>query len=687
MRCILSLAALLLGSTHSFAADYDIVVYGGNASGVASAVQAARMGKTVVVIEPGKHIGGLTSGGLGWTDSGNKAVIGGISREFYQRVKKHYDDPAAWVHEKQDGYKFYRKDEDAMWTFEPKIAEKILREMLDEAKVPVVFSERLDRTPGKGVKLDGKRIVSITTETGKTFGGKMFIDATYEGDLMAASGVSYAVGREPNKQYGETLNGVARKWNTSNHRFMVKVDPYVKPGDPKSGLLFGIDPDPLPADGEGDKRMQAYCFRMCMSDVPANRVPFEKPDDFDEAKYELLFRNFEAGDMHIPMKPDRMPNGKTDTNNNYAFSTDFIGQNYAYPEASYAEREKIIAAHLSYQKGLMWALQNHKRVPEKIRDQMSKWGLAKDEFTDTDHWPHQLYIREARRMVSDYVHTEGDCRRKKDTPQSVGMGSYNMDSHNCARYVTPEGFVQNEGDVQQSPGGPYRISYQSIVPKAGECPNLFVPVCMSSSHIAYGSIRMEPVFMVLGQSSATAAVLAIDDKTDVQKVDYEKLKKRLLGDKQVLDFASPAPKGGAIDPKKLPGIVIDDADAELKGFETTSSAIGPFVGVGYRHDGNKDQDKQSAKFVAEIPAAGKYEVRFAYTPNANRASKVPVSITHAGGTGTLLLDQRKAPPINGLWVSLGTFEFAKGKATVAVTNAGTDGFVILDAVQFLPVKE
>jgi hypothetical protein len=688
MRRLLPTLALLLAPVPAVAADYDVVVYGGTASGVAAAVQASRMGKTVVLIEPGRHIGGLTSGGLGWTDSGNKEVVGGISREFYQRVKKHYDDPKAWVHEKRERYAFYRPKEDAMWTFEPKVAETLLREMLAEAKVPVVFGERLDRNAGKGVKLDANRLVSIATESGKAFAGKMFIDATYEGDLMAAAGVSYTVGRESNKQYGETYDGVARKWNISSHRFTAKVDPYVKPGDPKSGLLFGIDPTPLPADGEGDKRLQAYCFRMCMSDVPANRVPFEKPADYDEAKYELLFRNFEAGDFRIPMKPDRMPNGKTDTNNNCAVSTDFIGQNYAYPEATYPEREKIIAAHLSYQKGLMWSLQHHPRVPQKVRDQMAKWGLAKDEFTDTDHWPHQIYVREARRMVGDYVHTEADCTRRRETPMSVGMGSYNMDSHNCCRYVTPEGFVQNEGDVQQGTGGPYRISYKSIVPKAGECPNLLVPVCVSSSHIAYGSIRMEPVFMILGQSAATAAAIAIDDKVDVQKVDYEKLKKRLLADKQVLAFSAP-PRAGAIDPKKLPGVVVDDADAELKGFASVSTSISPFVGTGYRHDGNTDRGKQTAVFTPDLPSAGKYEVRLAYTANPNRATNVPVSVRFADGTGlTTKIDQRKKPPLDGLWVSLGTHEFAKGKSgSVTVTNADADGFVVIDAVQFLPVKE
>ncbi|MFO0850020.1 MAG: FAD-dependent oxidoreductase [Gemmataceae bacterium] len=680
------LAALFLAGT-TRAADPDVVVYGGTAAGVAAAVQAARMGKSVVLIEPGKHIGGLTSGGLGFTDSGNKAVVGGIAREFYQRVKKHYDRPEAWVHEKREGYKNYRPGDDAMWTFEPKVAERLLREMLAEHKVPVAFGERLDRTPGKGVSLDGKRITAITTESGKQFAGKVFIDATYEGDLMAAAGVSYAVGREPNSQYGETLNGVARKWNKHNHLFRVKVDPFVRPGDRASGLLPGIEPDGLPPDGGGDHRLQAFCFRMCMSNVPANSVPFPKPAGYDERQYELLLRNFEAGDHRFPMKPDLMPNGKTDTNNNGAVSTDFIGANYKYPDATYAEREKIVAAHETYQKGLLWTLANHPRVPQTVRTEMARWGLAKDEFTDTGNWPHQIYVREARRLVGGYVQTEGDCRRTRPTPESVGMGSYNMDSHNCARYVTPDGFVQNEGDVQESPGGPYRISYRAIVPTAGECPNLLVPVCVSASHIAYGSIRMEPVFMVLGQSAATAAALAIDDRCDVQRVDYTKLRARLLADKQVLEYAAP-PRPGGIDPAKLPGVVIDDEQAERTGFDAVSSSVSPFVGTGYRHDGGTRDGRQSARFAPALPAAGRYEVRLSYTANPNRATNARVSVSHADGTAVVAVNQRAAGRIDRTWVSLGVYRFAKGRGgAVEVSNAGADGFVVIDAAQWLPVGE
>jgi FAD dependent oxidoreductase len=668
------------------AAEYDIIVYGGTSGGVTAAIQAARMGKTVVLIEPTQHIGGLTSGGLGMTDSGNKAVIGGLSREFYRRLKKHYDQPTAWTHEQPSDYKLYRKDDDAMWTFEPKIAEKTLREMLTDAKVPIVERERLERS-AKGIKLNGKSIVSITMESGKSFTGKMFIDATYEGDLMALAGVTYHVGRESNTTYGESLNGVARKWNLHNHRFTVKVDPFVKPGDASSGLLFGIEKE-LPPEGAADHRLQAFCFRMCMTNKDGNRIPFEKPQGYDESKYELLFRNFEAGDKRLgmlPLHPAMMPNRKTDTNNNGAVSTDFIGRNYQFADGTYAERERIIQEHEVYQKGLMWALANHPRVPQATRDIMAKWGLAKDEFVETGGWPHQIYVREARRLIGQYVHTELDCRRARPTPGSVGMGSYNMDSHNCARYVTPEGFVQNEGDVQQSPGGAYPIAYGSIIPNDGECPNLFVPVCVSSSHIAYGSIRMEPVFMVLGQSAATAAVFAIDDSVPVQKVSYDKLKARLLADKQVLEFADGrGPR--TIDRRTLKGVVVDDEEAEKKGFESVSTSLTPFVGAAYRHDGNTKRGEQSATYAPDLPQAGRYEVRMNYTPSDNRSTKVKVTIRSSDGEHVVYVNQKTRPSADG-FLSLGTYTFAAGKGgKITISNEGSDGYVVIDAMQWVETK-
>jgi hypothetical protein len=666
--------------------SYDVVIYGGTSSGVAAAVQARRMGKSTIVIEPGKHLGGLTSGGLGMTDSGNKSVIGGIAREFYQRVKKHYDEPSSWKHERRDGYPLYRASEDAMWTFEPHVAEMIFERLVIEHDIPVVREQRLNRETG--VRMRGQRITSITMESGETYPGQMFIDATYEGDLMAAASVTYTVGRESNSVYGETLNGVQKRENTHNHRFPVHVDPYVVPGDPSSGLLPGIHGDPPGEEGGGDDRVQAYCFRMCMSNVASNSVPFPKPNEYDVQRFELLLRTLEAGDLRFPMHPAMMPNGKTDTNNSGAFSTDNIGMNYDYPNASYERRDAIIAEHETYQKGFMWTLANHPRVPQKIRDEMAGWGLAADEFVETGHWPHQLYIREARRMVSDYVTTESDCRRTRVVEDSVGMGSYNMDSHNVQRYVSPAGFAMNEGDVQASPGGAYSISYRSLVPKKGECENLLVPVCLSSSHIAYGSIRMEPVFMILGQSAATAAVLSIEESASVQQLEYSRLKARLLADKQVVEWSqAPVREAIRIDPRSLAGTVLDDDAMEQTGLWVSSTSNDHFIGTRYWHDGNAGQGMKSVRFRYTPQVSGDAEIRLAYTANHNRATNASVSIDVAGKSTKAVVDQRKAPPIGEAFVSLGVFEFRQGQlVTITVSNSGANGYVIADAVQIVPVQ-
>jgi hypothetical protein len=531
------LAALALpGARPARAAEraYDIVVYGGTSAGISAAVQAARMGRSVVLIEPGKHLGGMTASGLGATDIGNKAAIGGISREFYRRIKKHYDDDASWAYEMRADFQGggHNPTEDAAWTFEPHVAERVYQDLLREHRVPVVLGRRLDLS--KGVTKDGTRILSIAMESGETYRGRVFIDATYEGDLVALAGVSSHVGREANAVYGETLNGVQVK-NAIHHQFVKKVDPYVKPGDPSSGLVPRVHAGPPGADGDGDERVQAYNFRLCATDRAENRRPWPKPARYDEQQYELLLRNFEAGDDRIPWRALLMPNRKTDANNNFAFSTDDIGMSDAYPDGDYKTRDRIRQEHLDYTQGLMWTLANHPRVPEKVRRHFQTWGLAKDEFADNDNWPWQLYVREARRMVSAYVMTEANCRGRRVADDPVGLAAYTMDSHNVQRYITREGFVLNEGDVQVGGFPPYPISYRSIVPKAAECTNLLVPVCLSASHIAYGSIRMEPVFMVLGQSAATAAALAIEDRVTLQGVDYPRLRRRLLRDGQILE--------------------------------------------------------------------------------------------------------------------------------------------------------
>ena len=535
MRILICWLAFALTATAATAEKpVDVVVYGGTSGGIAAAVQAARMGKSVVLIEPGRHLGGLTSGGLGATDIGNKQAIGGVAREFYRRVYRYYAQPKVW---KQGSFDHYRKtaghmvDTDTMWGFEPHVAEAIYRQMLTAAGVPVVLGQRLDLK--KGVRREGTRITSLRMESGRVFVGRMFIDATYEGDLMAKAGVSYAVGREGNAKYGETLNGVQTR-HARSHQFKKAIDPYVTPGDPQSGLLPGVHAGATGAEGAADRRVQAYNFRMCLTPVPENRLPFPKPAHYVPLRYELLLRYVEAGWPHVMGNNVPMPNQKSDMNNHGAFSTDDIGMSYDYPDADYARRETIFAEHRDYQLGLMWTLANNPRVPAKLREQINQWGLAKDEFTDSRGWPHQLYVREARRMLGPYVMTEHNCGGKRVAGDPVGLAAYTMDSHNVQRYVDAEGHARNEGDVEVGGFPPYPISYRSLVPKASQCTNLLVPVCLSASHIAYGSIRMEPVFMVLGQSAATAAVQAIEQGCSVQAIDYARLHDRLVKDKQIL---------------------------------------------------------------------------------------------------------------------------------------------------------
>jgi len=508
---------------------YDVIVYGGTSAGITAAIECSRMNKNVLLIEPSMRIGGLTTGGLGATDIGNKIAIGGISREFYERIAQKYSTPNAWKWQERE------KPVKAKWTFEPKVALEVFQDMISEHKIPVLFNERLDVNEGV-IKSDGK-IQTLIMESGKRFNANIFIDATYEGDLMALAGISYTVGRESNAEYGETLNGVQTRLG-KYHQFPDSVDPYIIKGIPSSGLLPNVN-ESSGEEGSGDRKVQAYCFRMCLTDVPENRIPFEKPQEYTELEYELLFRALEAGYNGPLFIMSKMPNGKTDSNNKGPFSSDYIGRNYTYPEGDYKTREEIIKSHEIYQKGLLWTLANHTRIPEKIRTEFSRWGLPKDEFIDNDNWSPQLYIREARRMISDFVMTEHHCTQDSiSAEQSIGMGAYTMDSHHTQRYINNKGFVKNEGDVEVGGFSPYPISYKALIPKKSECVNLIVPVCLSATHMAFGSIRMEPVFMVLGQSAGTAACLAINKDIPVQDIDYNTLKEILLSKGQILSVES-----------------------------------------------------------------------------------------------------------------------------------------------------
>lgn len=642
--------------------DTDVCIYGGTSAGVAAALQLHRMGKKAVLLEQNLHLGGMSSGGLGETDIGNKAAIGGVSREFYKRV----------------GQKYGMAEN---WKFEPRIAEEVFNDMIKEAGTPVYYRQYL-----QSVEKNGARLVSVTMESGLKVRAKMFIDATYEGDLMARAGVKYHVGREANAVYGETINGVQVR---GAHQFDRPVSPYIVEDDPNSGLLPGINPT-VAEQGSGDEKVQAYNFRLCLTTVPENQIPYEKPANYNPQEYVLLARLLKAGwpESQVFGKFDKIANNKVDKNNHGAVSTDFIGRNYAWPEADYATREKIFQEHVTYQKGLMWFLGNDPQVSESIRAKWNGWGLPKDEFQDTGGWPFQLYVREARRMISDYVMTEHNCRGKVVVEDPVSLAAYTMDSHNCQRVVI-NGKVKNEGDVQVGGFPPYPISFRSIVPKKAECENLAVPVCLSTSHIAYGSIRMEPVFMILAQSAATTASLAIDENLAVQDVNYPKLREKLLADGQILEWTGPKPTGEPNDQtlpqRTLTGLLVDDEKAQKTGEWTLSPRREFRIGSGYIHDDNANKGALSIAFTPEIAEAGEYEIFFVFTPNGNRASNVPVTINIGGqDVKTVMVNQK--PPSEGL-ISLGKFQLPKGATTrVTISNTGTDGYVVVDGIQVVPVK-
>lgn len=497
----------------------DICIYGGTASGVIAAYTAKMCGKTVILIEPGLMLGGMTTGGLGQTDIGNKQAITGLSRQFYQKMGDVYGVPE-------------------QWTFEPSVAQRVIQDYIQKGKINVLLQAQLLKVKKKGTAIQSILLKGYEQQKDNAIevSAKEFIDCTYEGDLMAKAGVSYTVGREDNSVYNETLNGfqlAAYHKQSGYHQFPDGVSPYKIPGNPSSGLIWGISTATAAPTGTGDKRIQAYNFRICLTDSVENRIPITRPADYDSTKYELLVRLFAAqptmrkiGDYFIW---SRMPNRKTDINNRGGFSTDMIGMNYGWPEASFEQRKQIFDAHVSYTKGLLYFMKTDSRVPEELRQFVGEWGYPKDEYTAFGNFTPQLYVREGRRMIGDYVMTEHNCRGTVKVTDGIGLAAYTMDSHNCQRIVV-DGMVKNEGNVEVGSFPPYPVSYRSLTPKKSDCTNLLVPVCLSASHIAYGSIRMEPVFMVLGQSAAMAASMAIDGKVPVQGIDVKKMQQWLQDD-------------------------------------------------------------------------------------------------------------------------------------------------------------
>jgi len=639
------------GRTH----EYDVVIYGGTAGGAITAIAAAQEGASVALLEPRQHIGGMTTGGLGQTDFGKKEVVGGMSRAFYERLGEHYGRPIAWY-------------------FEPHVAEQVLNDWLARAGVDVFFEGRLDSvTEQRGC------VTAITVENGEVFRASVFVDAGYEGDLMARAGVPYTWGREGRGQYGESLAG--RREHSPKHQFDVPISPYDENGDLLPCVYDGDPGKP----GQPDRKVQAYNFRLCLCNRKDNQVPFPKPPGYDPRRYELLKRYLARRGKDLKLNDimivSPMPNGKTDINNRGPFSSDHIGGSWEYPEADYARRQEIWDDHVRYVQGWLYFLANDPSVPPHLQNELNRYGLARDEFPDTDHWPHQLYIREARRMVGAHVMTQADLQTQRTKSDSIGMGSYNSDSHHVQRIPTPDGAVVNEGDMQV-PVQPYEIAYRAITPKRDDCRNLLVPACVSASHVAYSSIRMEPVYMVMGHAAGLAAAYAAEHDVPVQQVDIPWLQARLLEQRAILsldDAIAPF-----VNVASLPGIVVDNRTAVRTGTWSGSSAVGPFVGHDYLHDGNENKGASTVRFVPDLPAAGKYQVRVAYSANPNRATNVPVTLNTAAGTVTVKLNQRQAPP-DAPFASLGTFALPGGRGGwVEIANTGTDGHVIADAVQWLP---
>ncbi|MDQ6481694.1 FAD-dependent oxidoreductase [Dyadobacter sp. LHD-138] len=637
----------------------DICIYGGTAAGVIAAYTAKKMGKSVVLIEPGAHLGGMTSGGLGQTDIGNKYAISGLSLDFYRRLGKHYG-------------KFEN------WIFEPHIAKKYLQQYLDEAGIEVIYNRRIVAASKNGtnisvIELENSLKPSKSTNT--KVEATMYLDCTYEGDLLAKSGVSYIVGREANSVYNETINGVQLM---DGHQFPDGIDPYKIPGKPESGLIWGISSEQLVPDGTGDKKAQAYNYRICLTSDPQNQVPITRPEGYDASRYELLLRLMKKQPQRKKLIDyfiwSPMPNHKTDINNRNGFSTDMIGMNYDYPDGDYAKRAAIIKDHEVYTKGLLYFVGHDERVPQELRQEMLQWGYPKDEYTETGNWSPQLYIREARRMVGSYVMTQANCQGKEVITDGVGMAAYTMDSHNVQRLVV-NGMVKNEGNVEVGGFGPYPVSYRSIIPQEKECGNLLVPVCLSASHIAYGSIRMEPVFMVLAQSAAVAASMAIDGKTSVQKVNTTILQSNIK--------RNPLANGS------IQHVLVDNddkANVKVTG-KWTASKRGSY-GPSLLASDTTASGIMTVKFTPEIPKSGNYGT-YIYLPKLKGlADIIPLKVSNGKAEKELTIKTADVVVVgqtSGEWVFIGNYDLVKGnQAFVEISNTNAKGTVFADAVMMVP---
>lgn len=683
MSRIAALFFALSLSAHA-ATEADVIVYGATPGGFCAAIAAAREGASVILLEPTDHVGGVNTGGLCFSDSNQtvRSTVLGLFEEWHLRIEKDYQQRNVAL-----PYKVAEKDHKP-WTYEPHVAAKITKQMLDEARVKVLTKRVLQQ-----VKKEGARITQITTSDGE-FTAKVFVDGTYEGDLMAASGVGWTIGREGRKEFDESLAG--KQYGTgppTSAKAKMPISGY----DDNGKVLPLITSTDVGPNEEGDSNVMVYSFRLCLTKNPENRVPMPKPAKYDPARFEVVRRHLQKGGRGVGFDRYELPGDKFDGNNSIGgqFSLGLVGACNGWSEASEEERKVIWEAHKQYTLEFYQFLTTDPAVPEASRKQFAELGLCKDEFPEYGHFSPALYVREGRRMKGPYVVTQNDIMKTPQKDDAIAVSSFPIDSHDCQRVALKDGGVLNEGTMLirmegRRHGYPHHIPYGAITPKEAECDNLLVPVALSCTHVAISSIRVEPTWMILGQSAGIAAALSAKQNVSVQKLPYPALRERLLAQKQVLDLPvlpelPPATKEAVkVDPKTLPGIVLDNAQAELKGGWGRSSGFEPHVGTGYLHDNKRGDGQSSATFRFKAPKSGRYDLRMAYSPHETRAKNVPVTIQNGGNKIEIMADQTLPLPAGEAFRKIGTIELnADAEITITVSNVGTSGFVIVDALQLI----
>jgi hypothetical protein len=675
----LSLAIFLLGISSVRAKQADVVVYGSTPGGFCAAIAAAREGASVILLEPTEHVGGVNTGGLSHSDSNQtiRNTVMGLFDEWHTRIEKDYASRGVKL-----PYRVNVKD-DAKWTYEPHVAARVTRQMLDEANVDVLTKRVL-----QSVTKTGTRVIALVTSNG-TFTAKVFIDATYEGDLMAAAGVGWTIGREGPSEFGESLAGKRYP------KPIMKIDGFTEDGKTLP-LITTTDAGP---DEKGDTNVMVYSFRLCLTANPGNRVPFPKPVNYHPARFEVIRRYAKSGGTRLGFDLYPLPGGKFDGNNSIGgqFSLGLVGACNGWCEADAVGRAAIWEAHKQYTLELYQFLTTDPAVPAGIRRKFSMLGLCRDEFPNYGHFSPALYVREGRRMKGMYVLSQKDIlgkQNKKEDP--IVISSFPIDSHDCQRVALEVGGVINEGTIfpvrmkGRTHGYPYHIPYRAILPKPNECSNLLVPVALSCTHVAISSIRVEPTWMIIGQSAGIAAALAAKKDVAVQKLQYSQLRERLLVQKQVLDLPllsdlpPTAKRNAAVDPATLAGIVLDDAAAEQKGAWKRSINFKPFIGTGYVHDNNTNKGMMSLIFKTNVPRAGRYDIRLAYSPHESRASNLPMTISVGGKDQLISINQQLALDADSAFRTVATVDLKmECEMTLTISNKGTDGFVVIDAVQIL----